>query len=101
MHFSDYDRECMRRQVISQFAGISVDMNYMLCVPSIHATCRGEEIVISFCGGIMSQSEGFPKDIADLLVRWVMLHKREIMDNHSRIGHGVRPMILIDPPEQV
>ena len=36
-----------RKQVISKFSGMTIDMDYMLCIPSIHAIYGEEEAVIA------------------------------------------------------
>ena len=89
--------ERMRKQIISQFAGIKIDMDYLLCIPSVHATYQGEEIIIDFGGGIRGITEAFPKDKAEMLIQWVSLHQDEIRDNHHRIGYGIEPLNMIDP----
>ena len=57
-------RENIRRQIISQFAGLTIDMNYMLCIPSVHATYQTEEIVVDFSGGIREVTDNFPREKA-------------------------------------
>ena len=89
--------ERMRKQPICRFDGITVDMDYELCIPSVHATYQGEEIIITFEGGIRQQTEGFPKDKADTLIQWVLRHKQEILENQHRINHHTEPLIMIDP----
>ena len=42
-----------RKQVISSFSGITIDMDYLLCIPSIHAIYDKEEIVIDYCNQIV------------------------------------------------
>lgn len=61
--------EQLRRQVIAAFDGILIDMNYLLCLPSIHATCQDEEIIVSYNGGIIKTSEMFPKEKVELIQR--------------------------------
>ena len=87
----------MRKIIISQFSGITIDMDYLLCIPSVHATYQGEEIVIDYSGGIRHMTEAFPKDKAKMLIKWVSLHQDEICDNHCRIGYGIEPLNMIDP----
>ena len=69
----------IRKQVISSFGGINVDMDYLLCVPSVHATYQGEEIIISIGGGIHKISDDFPWSIAEILRQWVIKHEKEII----------------------
>lgn len=93
----EHIRERIRKQPICQFDGITVDMDYELCCPSVHAMYQGEEIIISVGGSIREQTENFPKDKANALIQWVLLHKQEIEDNHYRRGHRIEPLIMIDP----
>ena len=87
----------LRQQVICDFAGIRVDMNYILCIPSVHATYQQEEIVVDFSGGIREISDQFPADKAKLVIKWVNLHKEEIQNNHRRINSGNEPPLMIEP----
>ena len=87
----------MRKQIISQFAGITIDMDYLLCIPAVHATYQNQEIVVDFGGGLRKMTDGFPKDKADMVIRWVSLHRDEIGNNHYRIGHGIEPLLIIAP----
>ena len=91
------EREKMRKQIISQFAGLTIDMDYVLCEPAVHAKYQEEEIVVDYCGEIRSASDRFPKDKAELLIRWVALHRKEIEENHGKIGAGVGPLTPIKP----
>lgn len=86
----------LRKQVISQFSEIKIDMDYMLCIPSIHAKCQDEEIVIDFGGGVRQKSDRFPQDKEEMLINWVKLHEKEILENHHRANHG-EPLIMIEP----
>lgn len=92
-------RQEMREQVISKFAGITIDMNYLLCIPSVHATFEGKELVVDYCGSIRSSSDAFPKEKAELVKRWVSLHKDEIQRNHLIIESGIEPLIEIPPDD--
>lgn len=99
-HFKEpkeFIQERMRKQPICQFDGITVDMDYELCIPSVHATYQGEEIIISIDGSIRKQTDHFPKDKADALKQLVILHKREIMGNQHLINAAKEPLIMIDP----
>ena len=87
----------IRKQAVSQFAGITIDMDYRLCIPSVHAVCQGEEAVIDFGGRIRSMTEAFPKEKAERVLRWVSMHEKEIQENHYRLGHGIEPLLMIDP----
>ena len=53
-----------RKQVISSFSGIKIDMDYILCVPSIHAIYDKEEAVIDFSGGIRERSSTWEEEVA-------------------------------------
>ena len=86
-----------RKQVISSFSGITIDMDYILCVPSIHAIYDKEEAVIDFSGGIRERSSGFPDEKIELLRYWISNHKDEIMKNHQKCGLNEFPLDLIDP----
>ena len=86
-----------RKQVISSFSGMTVDMDYALCIPSIHAIYGKEDAVIDFGGGIRERSGGFPDEKIELLRRWVSKHKDEIMSNHQKCGHSEFPLDPIDP----
>ena len=35
----------LRKIVICDFAGIRLDMDYMLCIPSVHATYEQKEMI--------------------------------------------------------
>ena len=87
----------LRKQVICNFAGIRLDMNYMLCIPSVHATYQQEEMIVDFTGGIRETSDYFPADKAKLVQKWVNLHKEEIMNNHLRINSENKPPLMIEP----
>ena len=88
---------CHRKQVISQFADIIVDMDYLLCVPSVHAMYRDEEMVVDFGGRIRYASDGFPQDRSELLLQWVAIHKDEIVRNHMRINSELTAPLPIEP----
>ena len=92
----NYPMDQMRRQVISQFAGISIDMDYMLCVPAVHAKFREEEIIIDYSGRISRKSDAFPQDKEEMLKKWVKLHEKEILENHIRLNHHESP-VMIEP----
>ena len=89
--------EYLRKQVISQFAGISIDMDYMLCIPSIHAKYQEKEIVIDFDGHIRQKSDTFPQDKEEMIIKWVKLHKKEILENHYRVNNTHELLIMIEP----
>lgn len=89
-----------REQVISQFAGITIDMNYLLCIPSVHATFEGEELTVDFCGNIRNQTDAFPQEKIEMVKRWVSLHKDEIQRNHLNIASESEPLIEIPPLEE-
>ncbi len=72
-------------------------MDYILCVPSIHAIYDKEEAVIDFSGGIRERSSGFPDEKIELLRYWISKHKDEIMKNHQKCGLNEFPLDLIDP----
>ena len=61
--------ERMRKQIICQFSDMIIDMNYLLCVPSVHAIYQGEEIVVTYSGGTMQKTKDFPLDKEDLLIK--------------------------------
>lgn len=88
--------EYLRKQVISQFAGIIIDMDYMLCIPSIHAKYQEKEIVIDFAGHIRQKSDTFPQDKEEMLIKWVKLHENEIIENHYRVNH-IHELLTIEP----
>ena len=67
---------------ISRFSGITIDMDYTLCIPSIHAIYDKEDAVIDFSGRIRKRSSGFPDAKIELLRNWISKHKDEIMWNH-------------------
>ena len=87
----------LRKIVICDFAGIRLDMDYMLCIPSVHATYEQEEMIVDYSGGIRKISDQFPSDKAELVVKWVSLHKEEIQNNHSRINSWNEPPLMIEP----
>ena len=86
-----------RKQIISQFSGMSIDMDYMLCVPSVHAIYNSEEIVMSYGGGIRTITDAFPKEKMEELRKWVLLHEDEIIENHHKCGYGEYPLNMIEP----
>ena len=86
-----------RKQVISQFSGLLVDMDYILCIPSVHAIYGKEEIVMDFGGKVRTISEGFPREKVDELRKWVLLHADEIMKNHHKCGCHDYPLNMIEP----
>lgn len=88
-----------RKKVISEFAGISVSMDAELCIPSVHSSYQGEELVVDFCGRISMMTEGFPEDKKELFLKWVSLHESEILKNHDRINHIVGAPNMIEPLE--
>lgn len=87
----------MRDQLISEFYGIKIDMNYTFCVPAIHATYAKSSIVINMDGGICEISNGFPRDKIVLLKKWIKIHRDEIIDNHLRCGRHQFPLKEIAP----
>ena len=89
--------DLLRKQIISRFAGMTFDMDYRLCVPSVHAKWRNEELIVDFGGNIRSITSGFPKDKADMVSRWAVMHRDEIMRNHLMVGQGAEPLKMIDP----
>ena len=86
-----------RKQVISRFSGLTIDMDYILCIPSIHATYGKEDAVIDYGGGIRIRSSGFPDAKIELLRQWISKHKDEIMANHQKCGYNDFPLDPIDP----
>ena len=87
----------LREQVICEFAGISIDMNYKLCIPAVHAKYLSEEMIVDFSGGIRERSGHFPEDKEKLVVKWVNVHKEEILKNHLRIGTMHELPLMIEP----
>ena len=90
----------LRKQVVSSFGGINVDMDYCLCIPSVHATYQGEEIIISIGGSIREVSDDFPRNIAEILTQWVLKHEQEILQNHGKINSLDKNLIIIPPPDE-
>ena len=90
----------LRKQPVSRFAGITVDMDYELCIPSVHAVYLGEEMIVDMDGGVRKRTEGFPEEKAELLLRWVRMHKQEILGNHWKVNHEDEPLIQIEPLEE-
>jgi len=86
-----------KRQVISSFAGMIIDMDYMLCIPSVHAMFKNRSITMDFNGGIRDISPNFPPSKVVLLKKWVLIHKNEIEGNHMRCGHNEFPLMAIEP----
>ena len=86
-----------REQIICEFAGIYLDMNYLLCIPSVHATYQSEEMTVDFSGCIREISDHFPDDKAKLVIKWVNLHKEEICTNHIRINSEHLQPLMIEP----
>ena len=65
---------------------MTIDMDYMLCIPSIHALYGDEDIVIDYCGEIRQRSRCFPDDKIPILQQWISRHKNEIAFNHQKCG---------------
>lgn len=77
--------------ITSEFDGMTIDMDYDLCIPSVHARFKDKNIIIDFSGGIRSVSENFPEDKVKRLVEWVDIHSEEIITNHIRKGCNKSP----------
>ena len=88
--------EELRKQEIACFSGMGIDMDYILCIPSVHAAYQDEDIVVDFNGNIRQFSEGFPQDKKEMLIQWVKLHEKEILENHDRVNHIRGPLIMIE-----
>ena len=86
-----------RKQIISSFMEMTVDMDYILCVPAVHARYLDKEIVIDYSGEIKSKSEGFPEERIELLKKWIGLHRDEIERNHHKCGCSDYPLTSIPP----
>ena len=54
-------------------------------------------MIVSFSGYIREISDDFPADKAKLVVKWVNLHKEDIMKNHLRINSENKPPLMIEP----
>lgn len=89
-----------RCQVISRFSNMVIDMDYMLCIPSVHAMFNNESITMDYSGGIREISPNFPPSKVVLLKKWVLLHKNEIEGNHMRCGHNEFPLMAIEPLDE-
>lgn len=79
--------EQQRKIVVSRFSDMEIDMDYLLCIPSIHAKYKNREIVIDYGGELRTQPNGFPQDKIGLLIQWVKLHREEIKENHWRVNN--------------
>lgn len=77
--------------IVSEFDGMIIDMDYDLCIPSIHARYKEDNIIIDFSGKIRSVSEDFPEDMVKRLVEWVNIHSEEIITNHICKGRNKSP----------
>ena len=86
-----------RKQVISEFDEMKIDMDHMLCIPSVHAVFGQSYVVIDFCGGVRDLQGDFPDEKIDLLKKWIALHKDEIQKNHYRCEHSEFPLEPISP----
>lgn len=58
-------------------AAPSIDHLNLLCVPSVHAKYRSEEMIVDFGGSVREKSDHFPENKAKLVAEWVNLHKEE------------------------
>ena len=96
MYNMEYINE-LRKKVVSQFVGVTIDMDYMLCIPSIHGKYKKEEITVDYAGDIRSISDAFPEDKVACIIKWVKLHKEEIENNHSRINFSHEAPLMIEP----
>ncbi len=90
-----------RKQIISAFSGMTIDMDYMLCIPSIHAIYGEEEAVIDYGGKVRSRSSRFPDAKIKLLKRWIAKHRKEIEMNHQKCGHNEYPLDPIKPLKRI
>ncbi len=88
----------LRRQVISRFDGMTVDMNYILCIPSIHAAYGNEDAVVDCNGVVRRISDAFPVSKSKQLSKWARKHKKEIQENHSLLNSELKSPNPIDPP---
>lgn len=77
--------------ILSEFDEMTIDMEYDLCIPCVHARYKGENIIIDFSGEIRSVSENFPEDKVKRLVEWVNIHSEEIITNHICKGRNKSP----------
>lgn len=91
--------EPMRRVILCAFGGVTIDMDYLLCEPSIHARWRDQELTANFRGWIRTSTDGFPGELAELISRWAAAHEEEIIANHLRIGRSAWPLQPIAPPD--
>ena len=86
-----------REQIISQFSEITIDMDYKLCIPSVHAIYLNESAVIDFNGKVRHRSSGFPDQKIILLQNWISKHKDEIYSNHQKCNLKEFPLDPIKP----
>lgn len=86
-----------RKQVISQFSEMTIDMDYKLCIPSAHAIYLDESAVIDFNGKVRYRSSGFPDQKIILLQNWISKHKDEIFINHQKCNSRDFPLDPIAP----
>ena len=85
------DDSDVRSKVISEFCGMKIDMDYALCCPSVHAVCGAKEAIVSLDETVREKSSGFPDKQLKLLIKWVALHRDEIINNHAKCNHSENP----------
>lgn len=64
--------------------------------PHFHARYGDYEVIISLNGKILEGN--FPKRALRLIIKWLKIHKNELIDNWNRTQNG-EPLNSIDPLE--
>ncbi|MBR4163574.1 MAG: hypothetical protein IKR11_08640, partial [Solobacterium sp.] len=83
--------QSFREIIIGSVAGMNIDANYRLNIPSIHAFNDEGEIVMDFSGNLR-ETKGKVDDKKTVEIReWVITHKKEIQINIRKINHGEKP----------
>lgn len=85
--------------LVSRFDGMTVDMDYQLNIPSVHAAWGAEEIVVDMGGTVRSRTPGFSAWQQRRLTDWVAAHREEVVAAHLARGQG-EPVPRIDPPAE-
>lgn len=80
-----------REIMIGSVAGMKIDANYRLNIPSVHAFNYEGEIVMDFSGNLREAKGRVDDKKIEEIREWVIAHKKEIQINIRKINHGEKP----------
>jgi len=83
--------QSFREIIIGSVAGMKIDANYRLNIPSIHAFYDDGEIVMDFSGNLREAKGKVNEKQIEEIREWVITHKKEIQINIRKINHGEKP----------